>query len=158
QMSEFIAILEVSLIGLATTVSSIVGAAIGLYAPIRKRILACILAFAAGSLICTLAVDLAYEGAQELRIRGLLPTEAWALVGGGFAVGAIIYYVASLYLDRKGAAVRLPNRFREYALERKQEEKKALIALLAKCDLLRHLPAEVVESVLPMIQNRHVGA
>jgi CRP-like cAMP-binding protein len=157
-MSQLITVLEVSLIGLATTISSIVGAAIGLYAPIRKRVLACILAFAAGSLICALAVDLAYEGALELRAEGLQPTAAWALIGGGFALGAIVYYVASLYLDRKGAAVRLPNRFREYALERRQEEKKALIALLAKCDLLRHLPAEAVESVLPMIQSRRIAA
>jgi len=156
-MDQLAAVLQVSLIGFVTTVSSIVGAAVGLYTPIRKRVLACILAFAAGSLICALAIDLAYEGAQELHAQGLHPTAAWALIGGGFALGAIIYYIASLYLDQKGAAVRLPSRFREYALERKQEDQRALIALLAKSDLMRHVPAEVVECVIPMIQHRRIG-
>jgi hypothetical protein len=54
-MSTFSAVALVSLIGLATTSSSIVGAALGLYVPIGKRALACILAFAAGSLISALA-------------------------------------------------------------------------------------------------------
>ena len=57
----------VVLIGLATTSSSMLGAAIGLYAPLSKRILACILAFAAGSLISALAIDLAFKGAMAQR-------------------------------------------------------------------------------------------
>jgi len=39
-----------SLIGLATTSSAMAGAAIGLYYPISKQSLACIIAFAAGAL------------------------------------------------------------------------------------------------------------
>ena len=157
-MGELIAVLEVSLIGLATTSSSILGAAAGLYLPIRKRVLACLLAFAAGSLIGALAIDLAYEGAQELRSQGFHATAAWEFIAGGFALGAIIYYVASLYLEQRGGAVRLPTRFREFALEHKQAQSRELIALLAKCDLLRHLPPEDVEGLLPMIRERHVEA
>jgi len=157
-MNSFAAVLDVGLVGLATTASSILGAALGLYVPIRKRVLACILAFAAGSLISALAIDLAYEGAQQLHSQGFHAAAAWALVGGGFALGAIIYYLASLYLDQKGAAVRSPTRFREYAIERKQHDSKELIARLAKCDLLRHLPPEEIEGILPVIRPRHVEA
>jgi hypothetical protein len=80
----------VALIGLATTSSSILGAALGLYVPIGERTLACILAFAAGSLISALAIDLAYEGALELHARGFSAGLAWAFVGGGFGIGAVI--------------------------------------------------------------------
>src|SRR5271167_410569 len=129
-------IVIVSLLGLLTTSSSMLGAAVGLYVPLSKRVLACVLAFAAGALISALAIELAFEGAQELHHLGFNAHSAWAFVGGGFATGAILYYSASLFLEKKGAAIRYPTRFREYALERKQEEAKELIGLLSQCDLL----------------------
>jgi zinc transporter ZupT len=54
--------------------------------------------------------------------------------------------------------VRYPTRFREYALERKQHETRELIELLAKCDLLRHLPPEEIEAILPYVRTRHLDA
>src|SRR5262249_55782818 len=54
--------------------------------------------------------------------------------------------------------VRFPTRFREYALERKQEENRALVKLLSKCDLLRHMPAQDIEDLLPAVQQRRVAA
>ena len=151
-------LLAVSLVGLGTTSSVLVGVAIGLYVPLSKRVLACILAFAAGALIGALAIELAFVGAQELHHLGFNARSAWAFVGGGFATGAIIYYSASLFLEKKGAAIRYETRFREYALERKQEETKELIGLLSQCDLLRHLPPEGIEELLPSVQNRHLAA
>ena len=52
--------------------------------------------------------------------------------------------------------MRYPTRFREYALERKQQEARQLIELLSKCDLLRHLPPEGIEGILPFIRERHL--
>ena len=63
-------ILIVALVGLATTSSAMAGSAIGLYCPLSKRSLACILAFAAGALISALAIDLAYQGAVHLNHLG----------------------------------------------------------------------------------------
>ena len=57
-------IVIVSLLGLLTTSSSIFGAALGLYVPLSKRMLAGVLAFAAGALISALAIELAFEGAR----------------------------------------------------------------------------------------------
>ena len=144
--------------GLLTTSSSLLGAAIGLYLPISKRLLACILAFASGTLISALAIDLGFQGTEELRRGGFSPASAWALVAFGFACGAVVYYTVSLFLDRRGAAIRLPSRFRDYALGRKREENKELIALLAKCDLLRHLPPDDIEDILRCVTSRHFGA
>jgi CRP-like cAMP-binding protein len=147
----------VSLLGLGTTSSAIGGAAIGLYLPISKRVLACILAFSAGALISALAIELAYEGAQELHRHSYSTEAAWAFVGGGFAIGAVFYYCASIFLEKNGGAVRYQTRFREYARDRKRQEAKETIALLSQCDLLRHLPAEEVERILPYVRARRLA-
>ena len=147
-----------SLLGFGTTSSSMLGASIGLYLPFSKRPLACLLAFAAGSLISALAIELAYEGAQSLHQQGFNVRAAWIFVSAGFAVGATIYYSASLALEKKGAAVRYVTQFREYALARKQADAAERIKLLAKCDLMRHLPAEQIEQILPCIEDRQLKA
>jgi low temperature requirement protein LtrA len=105
-MSDLRDIVIVSLLGFVTTSSSIVGAALGLYTPLSKRMLACVLAFAGGALIRGLAIELAFKGAQELHQQGFNANAAWAFIGSGFAVGSIIYYFTSLFLDQKGAAIR----------------------------------------------------
>src|ERR1700704_4448608 len=90
-----------SLLGLGTTSSSLLGAAVGLYVPFSKRPLACLLAFADGALISALAIELAYEAAQSLHHQGYNPAAVWAFVSAGFAVGAITYCSASIFLEKK---------------------------------------------------------
>jgi CRP-like cAMP-binding protein len=155
-MNIFYQLAIASLLGLGTTSSSMLGVAIGLYLPFSRRPLACLLAFAAGSLISALAIELAYEGAQSLHHQGFNTRAAWAFVSAGFAAGAIIYYSTSLFLEKKGAAVRYVTQFREYALARKQADASEQIKLLAACDLMRHLPAEQIEQILPCIHGRHL--
>jgi CRP-like cAMP-binding protein len=155
-MNTFQQLATVSLLGLATTSSSMLGAVIGLYLAISKRLLACLLAFAAGSLISALAIELAYEGALSLHHQGFDARAAWAFVSSGFAVGAVLYYSTSLFLEKRGAAVRYGTQFREYALTRKQQDIAARIKLLASSDLMRHLPAEQIERILPCIDDRQL--
>jgi CRP-like cAMP-binding protein len=148
----------VCLLGFVATSSSIIGAALGLYLPMGKRLMACVLAFAAGTLICGLAIDLAFEGAADLHDQGFGIPSAWAFVSGGFALGAVTYYLASLFLDQQGAAVRLPTRFHDYAIGHKQKQSKERIDLLAKCDLLRHLSPHAIEKLLPLVEDRLLPA
>ncbi len=157
-MSDATELALVSLIGFGTTSSVLVGATVGLYVPLSKRMLACVLAFAAGALISTLAIDLALGSAQELHLRGFDFQNAWIFVGGGFALGAILYYSASRYLERTGAAIRYPTRFREYVQHREQHELHKLIRLLARSDLLRHLPPEEIEALLRCVCRRRLEA
>jgi CRP-like cAMP-binding protein len=147
-----------SLLGFGTTSSSLLGAAIGLYFPFSKRPLACLLAFAAGALISALAIELAYEGALSLHQQGFDTRSAWVFVSTGFAAGAVMYYSASLALEKKGAAVRYVTQFREYALARKQADTRERIKLLARSDLMRHLPAEQIEHILPRIHELKLKA
>ena len=147
-------IIIVALVGLATTSASIMGATLGLYVPLSKRVLACVLAFAAGVLISSLGIELAYHGALQLHEKGFTASLAWAFIASGFATGATVYFTASRFLDRRGAAVRSATRFQEYALERRQED----VELLSRCDLLRHLPPEAIEELLTHVRERHLGA
>jgi hypothetical protein len=78
-----------------------VGVALGLYVPISKRLLGCILAFASGGLISALAIELAFNGAVELHHLGFGAATAWSLVGSGFAIGATIYSAFSRYLEQR---------------------------------------------------------
>jgi cyclic nucleotide-binding protein len=126
---RFFDIAQVGLLGLGTTSSVIMGAALGLYVPFPKKVLAGILAFAAGSLIAALAIELGLEGAHDLTRHGA-------------NVHVACY----------------PSRFMEYALNRKREQSGATLALLSQCDLLRHLAAEDIEPLLDRLQQRTIKA
>jgi CRP-like cAMP-binding protein len=156
-MSSLAQIITVSLLGLAVTSSNMIGAVLGLYLRPSKRLLSCILAFAAGALITALAIELAYAGATDLHGRGFATREAWLFVGGGFALGAVFYYFGSLLLEGEGAAIRLPTRFREYASRRQQKDVADTIKLLAQGELLRHLPPEDIGEILPLVSRRSLA-
>jgi CRP-like cAMP-binding protein len=64
----------------------------------------------------------------------------------------------ALFLERKGAAVRYRTRFREFAQQRKREDARELIELLSRCDLLRHLPPQQIQQLLPLVKVQHVTA
>jgi CRP-like cAMP-binding protein len=153
-MGDLQTITTVALVGLFTTSAVIIGATLGLYLPLSKRVLGAVLAFAAGVLISSLGIELAFHGAVELHDKGFSTPLAWAFISGGFATGATVYYTATRFLDRRGAAVRSATRFQEYALERRQED----IELLAKVDLLRHLPPEAIQKLLSHVRERHIAA
>ena len=155
-MTAFVETATVALVGVLTTSSSLLGAAIGLYLPISKRLLACLLAFAAGALISALAIDLGFEGAMDLRHGGFSGRGAWAFVGGGFALGSGIYLVFTRILEARGAAVRSPSRFQDYAMRRKRQDSRALIGLLSRSDLMRHLPAPDIENILQALKTVEV--
>jgi len=103
-------IILAALLGLATTSSAMIGVALGLYVPLSKRLLGCILAFASGGLISALAIELAFNGAVELNHLGFGVGAAWSLVGSGFAIGAIIYSAFSRY------PIFRPRRSRQFSL------------------------------------------
>src|SRR5215510_4302011 len=152
------ALFDVAMLGLATTSSVILGAVLGLYVPFPKKVLGGVLAFAAGSLIAALAIELGFEGASQLVRQGANVHAAWGTIAGGFAAGAVLYYVTSLFLEQKGAALRYPSRFMEYALNRKRREASGKLALLARCDLLRHLPPAQMEPLLDRVRTRAAKA
>jgi zinc transporter, ZIP family len=84
--------LEAAVFGIVTSLALVIGAVLGVWLRLPQRLIAVVLAFAAGSLITALAFELfldAYEAGG-----------AW-LAGGGLAVGAILYVLVSGWLDRR---------------------------------------------------------
>lgn len=151
-MTDIVTLLIVAGVGLFTTSAVMIGATLGLYLPLSRRLLGTILAFAAGVLIASLAIELAFHGGEELQHLGFTTHAAWAFVAAGFATGSTVYYTATRFLDRRGAAMRSSTRFRQYLLERKKED----VELLAKSDLLRHLPPDAIDEILSRVERRQV--
>lgn len=148
----------VAILGFIASGSYLIGLGFGLYMPLSKRLLGAILAFASGALICALAINLAFSTAVKLHNTGYSLHGAWGTVGGGFAIGAVAYYLLSLGLEKKGAAIRYPTQFREYVRKRRKGEMQETIGLLAKSNLMCHLPPEQIADFLHMVRRRKLGA
>jgi CRP-like cAMP-binding protein len=148
----------VAILGFIASGSYLIGLGFGLNFQLSKRLLGAILAFASGALICALAINLAFATAVKLHHTGFSLHGAWGTVGGGFAAGAVAYYLLSLALEKKGAAIRYPTQFREYVRKRRKGETQEMIGLLAKSNLMCHLPPEQIADFLHMVRRRKLGA
>ena len=84
--------LEAGLWGLIASSSLIVGALLGLYVPISRRIVALVMGFGAGALISAVAFDLTAEAFEA----GGGPTTAI-----GLAIGAIAFFAGDTALERR---------------------------------------------------------
>src|SRR5690349_6811175 len=85
---------EAGLWGLLAGGALVVGAAVAWFVPVRRTVVAAVMAFGAGVLISALAFDLVDEAE---RIGGLRPTLL------GFLAGAVAYVGGNLLLARYGA-------------------------------------------------------
>lgn len=86
--------LEAGLWGLVGGGALVLGALIAWFVPVRPRVVAAVMAFGSGVLISAVAFGLMQEAAAT---GGLVATAA------GFLVGAVLYVLASLALERLGA-------------------------------------------------------
>jgi ZIP family zinc transporter len=84
--------LRAAVFGVIASSALVVGAALGARVRLPQRVLAMMLAFAAGSLITALAFELFEESFEK---GGALPA------GIGFAVGAVVFTAVSTWLDRR---------------------------------------------------------
>ncbi len=148
----------VGLIGFITTASVLVGAYVGLYFTLPEKLLSTILAFAAGSLIAALAIELSFEGAVALQRHGFSLHASWFYMAGGFLLGATVYYVASLFLDSHGAALRFPHKLLEYTKLTSPKPVDEKIGMLAKCSLLKHLNSSDLKPLLAHVRTRSLPA
>ena len=151
-------LLAVGLVGFITTASVLVGAYVGLHFTLPEKLLSTILAFAAGSLIAALAIELSFEGAVALEHHGFSLRASWLYMAGGFLLGAILYFVASLFLDSHGAALRFPHKLLEYTRLTAPKPVDEKIGMLAKCSLLKHLNSSDLQPLLAHVRTRSLEA
>ena len=96
-------------IAVAAMIALPVGAALGIYARPSQKLVAVVMAFGSGALIEALAIELGFEGVNRLVHDHHVPAlSAWLYVAGGFVVGGLMFYVATRWLDARGAALRKP--------------------------------------------------
>lgn len=153
------AVLGAVLLATLAMLSLPAGVVIGLYGKPSQRTNAIIMAFGTGALIQALALELAFEGAQRLMVESHLSGLAsWFWVAAGFALGGVLYYLGDRRLEQYGAALRHPALTKLFLLRKKREQSAALLARLARVDLLRSLPPEEMEEVLLCVQPVYAAA
>jgi CRP-like cAMP-binding protein len=141
------------------TISLIIGAAMGLYLRPSPRVTAAVMAFGSGALIQALSVNLAFEGVERLLHQAHLPPFlAWSVVAAGFFAGGLLFYLADRWIEKRGGALRSEAKTKAYLLEKKRDESAATLARLAKVDLLRALPPEEVQEIVPFVHSIRVPA
>lgn len=147
------------LLALLAMSSLLVGVIIGLYGKPSRRANAIVMAFGTGALIQALSLELAFQGAQRLQLESHLSGIAsWFWVAVGFALGGVLYYLGDCRLERYGAALRHPALAKLFLLRKKREQSASLLSRLARVDLLRSLPPEEMEDVLPCVRSVRIAA
>ncbi|NBX46748.1 MAG: hypothetical protein EBQ56_14030 [Proteobacteria bacterium] len=146
-------------LGLVAASSLMIGAALGIYVRAPKRVVAAIMAFGAGALIESLAIELAFGGAEALIAEEKLPPlVGWLWVAGGFVVGGSVYSAATIALDNAGAAVRKASSLRKFVRRARREKATTMLIQLSSSDLFRSLPASDLVRLIPHADTRRLKA
>lgn len=126
--------LEAGLWGLLGGAALVIGAAVAWSVPVKRSVVAAVMAFGAGVLISALAFDLVEEAVDD---AGVGPTAA------GFLGGAVVYVLANVALDRRGGRHR-KRAGNEQPSEQQQSGSGTAIAIGA---LLDGIPESIVLGV-----------
>ncbi len=146
-------------LGLVAASSLMIGAALGIYVKAPKRVVAAVMAFGAGALIESLAIELAFGGAEALIAEEKLPPfVGWLWVASGFLVGGSVYSAATIALDNIGAAARKASSLRNFVRRARREQATTMLIQLSSSDLFRSLPASDLVRLIPHADTRRLKA
>ncbi len=136
-------------LGTAAASSLLVGALIGLFWKPSQKTTAAVMAFGAGILISALAFELVEEAYQK---AGFIPMALGCLVGGG------LFALLNRVLNSRGAFVRKQSTTKKFVMDRKKREASEILDKLSKVEILRNLPPQEIDALIPEIETLHVGA
>ncbi len=146
-------------LGIVAGSSLVIGAALGIYVKAPKRVVAAVMAFGAGALIESLAIELALKGADHLIVgEKFSPFAGWLWVAGGFLVGGAMYSGATIALDNAGAAARKASSLRNFVRRARREKATTMLIQLSTSDLFRSLPAADLVRLIPHADTRRFKA
>ncbi len=111
--------------------------------------MAAIMAFGAGILISALSFELVEDACQK---AGFFPMAAGSILGGA------LFVVLNRILNGMGAFGRKQSTTKKFAIEKKKREAGEIVDRLSRIELLRHLPLEDIDLLLPGIETLEMKA
>jgi len=134
------------LFGALSSASLPVGAIIGLWAKPSRTVISAVMSFGAGSLIAAISFELV-NPAVEREGAGFLPLAL------GLLSGCLLFILLSRMADKGGAWARKRSTLLSMLRTKKKIESRAVLERLAGVDILRSLPAEEVQAIIPYIDT-----
>lgn len=104
------------------------------------------MAFGSGTLISALAFDLIEEAFHK--------SGFWALAAG-FVLGALMFTAFNHWLEKRGGYLRKPSTQRHFVLKKKHELASEILGELSKVHILRSLPPEEIQGLVPFVESIH---
>ncbi len=133
------------LFGGLSAVSLPIGAAIGLCVKPSRAVISAVMSFGAGSLIAAIAFELV-NPAVEREDAGFVPLAL------GLAGGCLLFLLLSRMADEGGAAARKRSTLLTSLGSKKRKAARELLGRLGTADILRSLPPEAVQAIVPYIE------
>jgi ZIP family zinc transporter len=124
----------------------LIGALLGIYLKISRKVIALIMAFGAGVLICALSFDLMEEAYR----RG-----GFDSVTIGFLVGALLFVFGDWLVDRKGGHIRKLIHSKRHLAKRPQDDKASGMAIFIGA-LLDGIPESAAIGI-GLLANKGIG-
>ncbi|MCX7024691.1 MAG: cyclic nucleotide-binding domain-containing protein [Spirochaetes bacterium] len=135
------------LFGALSSVSLPVGALIGLWTKPSRTVISAVMSFGAGSLIAAISFELV-NPAVEREDAGFLPLAA------GLLLGCLLFIALSRMADESGAWARKRSTLLSVLRTKKKRAAQELLEKLGHVDILRSLPADQVQAIVPYIELR----
>ncbi|MFA6505228.1 MAG: cyclic nucleotide-binding domain-containing protein [Treponemataceae bacterium] len=134
------------LFGALSSVSLPIGAVIGLRTKPSRAVISAVMSFGAGSLIAAISFELV-NPAVEREGAGFVPLAL------GLLFGCLLFIALSGMADEGGAWVRKRSTVLSKLRRVKKGEANALLEHLGRVDILRNLPADQVQALIPYIDQ-----
>ncbi len=120
------------------------GALIGTWVRPSPRVTSSVMAFGAGALLAAVSFEL---------VLPALDREHFTFLGTGLILGCVVFVGLNHMLNEYGAFLRKAATLGKYARRFRQRKVKATLEELAKVDIVRSLPPEEIQAVLPVISH-----
>ncbi len=132
------------LLGALAAASLPLGAVIGAWVRPSPRVISSIMAFGAGALLAAVSFELVLPSVE----RG-----HFFLLGGGLILGTVTFVVLNHVLNERGAFLRSAATLAKYARRSRQAKVEETLEELSKVDILRSLPPEDAQALLPYVRH-----
>ncbi len=137
--------------GALSAISLPIGALIGLWTRPTRTVISAVMSFGAGSLIAAISFELV-KPAVERRDVGFLPLAL------GLLAGCLVFIILSRAADSQGAWARKRSTLLSRLKTSKRREAHGILEKLGSVDILRSLPPDEVQAILPYVSTRTLHA